>query len=230
MTNPDRFAIIPLPDGPAPANAIAVGPLSMAMEYLPQSHARDKREQQAADLEARALLTVAVVNSRADAVIERERKVKAQADAAQAIMSDAIHRFADRVLELSHRLDRIERQQIADALAGLPDRDDPQGRSATEQLVATDYLPPSPLPPPHGDDREVETVLERERGDQGDLPTKLQRNAPAPPGNYAFHLDEPPRQVTQPTAISLTSCDALDRGNFLTRRDWKAAKRRNRAS
>jgi hypothetical protein len=92
MTNPDRFAIVPLSDGPAPANAIAVGPLSMAMEYLPQSHARAKREREADNLAMQALKTVADVNLRADAVIERERQVRAQVDAAQAIMSDAIQR------------------------------------------------------------------------------------------------------------------------------------------
>ena len=143
MTNPDRFAIIPLPDGPAPANAIAVGPLSMAMEYLPQSQARDKREQQAADLEARALRTVATVNRRVDSVIAHEREVKVREDAAQAIMSDAIHRFADDVLELSHRFDQFERRRIADALRELPDQDHPQGLSKAQQDDLEAVIEPS---------------------------------------------------------------------------------------
>jgi hypothetical protein len=141
MTNPDRFAIIPLPDGPAPANAIAVGPLSMAMEYLPQSQARDKREQQAADLEARALRTVAT--RRVDSVIAHEREVKVREDAAQAIMSDAIHRFADDVLELSHRFDQFERRRIADALRELPDQDHPQGLSKAQQDDLEAVIEPS---------------------------------------------------------------------------------------
>jgi hypothetical protein len=205
MTNPDRFAIVPLPDGPAPANAIAVGPLSMAMEYLPQSHARDKRERQAADLEARALRTVAAVNSRADAVIERERKVKVQADAAQAIMSDAIHRFADDVLKLGRRLDQIEQRKLADALRGLPNPD-----AAPDD---GDLEAPKPAK------TEVETVL----GDQnpGDLPNELETGAPPPLGSYPTLGQEPP-QMPQPTDISLNS---VGRADFTCRRDWKAFKR-----
>jgi hypothetical protein len=125
--DPDRFAILPLPDGPAPANAIAVGPLSMALEYIPQSLARAKREREADNLALQALKAVADANLRADAVIAHEREVRVQADAAQAIVSEAIHRFAGDVLKLSHRMDQIEQRRIADAMAKLPDRDDPEG-------------------------------------------------------------------------------------------------------
>jgi hypothetical protein len=121
MANLDRFAIVPLPDGPAPVNAIAVGPLSQVMEYVPQSLARAKRERDADNLAMQALKTVADANLRADAVIERERKVKAQADAAQAIMSDAVHRFAGDVLKLSHRFDEFERRSIQAKLDAAAD-------------------------------------------------------------------------------------------------------------
>jgi hypothetical protein len=119
----DRFAIIPLPDGQAPVNAIAVGPLSMAMEYLPQSHARAKREREADNLTMQALKTVAEVRLRADAVLEREREVKVQSDAAQAIMSDAVHRFAQDVIKLSHRFDEFEQRSIQAKLDALPNPD-----------------------------------------------------------------------------------------------------------
>jgi hypothetical protein len=96
---------------------------TIVMSYLPQTVAREKRDRESHDLELRSLKIAADTALRADAVIERERQVKAQADAAQAIMSGAIHRFADDVLKLSHRLDQIEQRKIADALRELPDPD-----------------------------------------------------------------------------------------------------------
>ena len=61
----------------------------MALEYIPQSLARAKREREADNLALQALKAVADVNLRADAVIAHEREVRVQADAAQAIVSDA---------------------------------------------------------------------------------------------------------------------------------------------
>jgi hypothetical protein len=223
-----RYAIIPLPAGPAPAEAIVVGGLSDVMSYLPQTVAREQREKQLVEAESRLTRRADGIQLRAEEVVEREREASKQMAEARAIQSDAIRRFAGDVLELSHRLDRFEQQKIADALRELPDSDDPEGRSENQQQAEADNLPPGPLPPPHGDEQEAEVVLERD--DQGGLPEELEHGAPPPPGNYAFHpVDEPPRQVPQPIAVSLTSCDALNRGCFLTRRDWKAAKRRNRA-
>jgi hypothetical protein len=229
MTNPDRFAIIRLPDGPPPAGAIAVGPLSTVMEYIPQSLAREKREREADNLAMRSLKIAADTALRADAVIERERAAKAQTDAARAVMSDAIRRFADDVLKLSHRFDQIEQRKIADALRDLPDRDDPQGRSEAEQQEALDSggLPSAPLPPPHGDNQEAELAIEH-NDDQGDLPAELQHGAPAQPGNYAFHpVDEPPRQVPQPTAVGLNAADDAMPA-FVCGRDRRAFMRRQR--
>jgi hypothetical protein len=189
MTNPDRFAIIRLPDGPPPAGAIAVGPLSTVMEYIPQSLAREKREREADNLAMRSLKIAADVHLRADAVIERERQVKAQADAAQAVMSDAIHRFAGDVLKLQHRLDRIEQQKIADALRDLPNPDAAPDDGDLEVKGAKS---------------EAETVL----GDQnpGDLPEGLQAGAPPPLGSYPTMGQESPQQP-QPMDISLSATD-----------------------
>jgi hypothetical protein len=221
-----RYAIVPLQAGPAPPEALVVGGLDDVMSYLPQTVAREKREREADNLAMQALKTVADANLRADAVIAHEREVKAREDAARAIMSDAIHRFAEDVLELGHRVDAFEQRKIADAIATLPDSDDPEGRSKAEQQAEADNLPPAPLPPPHGDEQEVETVLERERGDQGDLPEKLQRGAPAPLGSYPTLGREPP-QVPQPTAVSLNTADDATPA-FVCGRDRRAWKRQQR--
>jgi hypothetical protein len=212
MTKPDRFAIIPLSDGPAPANAIAVGPLSMAMEYLPQSLARDKREREADNLAMQALKTVADANLRADAVIEREREVKAREEACRAIQSDAIRRFVDDVLELSHRLDEFEQRKIADALAALPNPEAAPDDGDLEQ--------------PKEAKTEVETVL----GDQnpGDLPNALEAGAPPPLGSYPTLGRESP-QMPQPTDISLNAADDATPA-FICGRDRRAWLRRNHAS
>jgi hypothetical protein len=121
----------------------------------------------------------------------REREVKAEVDAAQAIMSDAIRRLAGDVAKLGRRFDEFEQRQIADALRDLPDRDDPEGRSENQQQVEADYLAPAPLPPPLGDEQEAELAIERERGDQGALPAALK--AAAPPGNFVIPdpIDDP---------------------------------------
>jgi hypothetical protein len=168
MTNPDRFAIIRLPDGPPPTGAIAVGPLSTVMEYIPQSLAREKRQREADNLTLRSLKIAADTALRADAVIEREHRPRAQADAAQAIMSDAINRFAGDVAKLGQRFDEIERQKIADALRDLPDPD-----------AAPDD---GDLEAPKPSKTEAGIVL----GDQnpGDLPEGLLAGAPPPLGSY----------------------------------------------
>jgi hypothetical protein len=190
----DRFAIVPLPDGcSTPADAIAVGPMSLVTEYLPQSVARANREREADNLALRSLKIAADTALRADAVIEREHQVRAQADAAQAIMSDAINRFADDVLKLSHRFDEFEQRKIADALRELPD--------------------PDGVAPDDGDlevkgaksETETETVLGDDQN-PGDLPNELETNAPPPLGNYPTYGRESPQQP-QPVDISLNAAD-----------------------
>jgi hypothetical protein len=47
----DRFAIVPIGPGPSPAEAIVVGNLSQVTEYIPQSVARNERDQQLAQAE-----------------------------------------------------------------------------------------------------------------------------------------------------------------------------------
>jgi hypothetical protein len=205
-----RYAIIALPAGPAPADAIAVGGLDDMMSYLPQTVARERREREADNLAMRSLKIAADVHLRADAVIERERQVKAQADAAQAIMSDAIHRFAGDVAKLGRRFDEIERQKIADALRDLPDPD-----------AAPDD---GDLEAPKPSKTEAEIVL----GDQnpGDLPEGLLAGAPTPLGNYSAMGQELP-QVPQIPDISLSAADAATPA-FVCGRDRRAFMRRQR--
>jgi hypothetical protein len=208
------------PDG----SEIANGPLSLLDEAL---RARSTAEGAIAAA-ARAAGQMARIQARSDALDLKERDLEQREDACRAIQADAIRRFCDSVVGLKHRLDRIEQQRIADAFAALPDPDDPQGRSKDQQRAEADNLPPSPLPPPHGDEQEVETVLERERGDQGDLPAELLKNAPPPPGNYQT-LDRPLKQVPQPIAVSLTSADGLGRDDFVCGRDFRKWKRQQNA-
>jgi hypothetical protein len=168
-----RYAIVPLQAGPAPSEAIVVGGLDDVLSYLPQTVVRERRERQLADDEARLTRRADSVRLRAEQVIEREHEIKQREDTCRAIQADAIRRFRDGVLELKHRLDRFEQQRIAGAIAALPDRDDPEGRSKAEQRAEADNLPPAPLPPPLGDEREVETVLERKRAGLIKVPAAL---------------------------------------------------------
>jgi hypothetical protein len=188
-----RYCILPLGAGPAPSEAIVVGGLPDVMSYLPQTVAREDREKRLVEEEARLARRADSVRIQADELIERERDLERREDACRSIQAEAIRRFANDVFDLGRRLDAFEQRRIADALRELPDSDDPEGRSENQQQAEADNLPPAPLPPPHGDEQLAELAIERERTDQGDLPVELQRNAPSPPGNYAFHLDEPPR-------------------------------------
>jgi hypothetical protein len=166
----------------------------------------------------RALKTVADANIRADAVIAHERKVRAQADAARSIMSDAIHRFAGDVLKLSHRFDQFEQRRIADALRDLPDADHPEGLSKAAQ---DDLEAICEAPGPKHREREQELAeAEDVIGDQnpGDLPRELLKGVPAQPGNY-LTLGEPERQVPQLAAVG----DAAP-GRIMKR--WEKRKRR----
>jgi hypothetical protein len=196
-----RFAIVPLPAGPAPVDAIAVGPLSTVMEYVPQSLARAKRDRESDRLEMHALRTIAVANLRADAVIEREREVEARADTAQEILNGAIERFVGDVEKLCRRFDAFEQQQMQAKLDELPDPDRPDdgdheikyAKSGSEAEPTDIDLEPDP------DTTNAEDVL----GDEypGDLPRELMQGAPPQPGDY-LTLGKPERQVPQLVALS----------------------------
>jgi hypothetical protein len=131
QTPADRFAIVPLKHGPAPDDAIVVGPMSEVFEYIPQSVARNDA---VAELE-RARFT-------ADQIASMQSKTRA----VQATM------LADSVAHLSTRLNAIvarradaararaeaeeeaEAKRIQAELDALPDPDDPDPDACGEFL------------------------------------------------------------------------------------------------
>jgi hypothetical protein len=121
----DRFAIVQVRHGPAPDDAIVVGPLTEVFEYIPQSAAR----QDAVEELEKARFT-------ADQIASMQEKTRA----VQATM------LADSVKHLSARLDSLlqrrdaeararakaeeeeEQQRIQAELDALPDPDAPDAR------------------------------------------------------------------------------------------------------
>ena len=121
-TPADRFAIVPVVHGPAPDNAIVVGPMSEVFEYIPQSVAR-----------ADAVEELEHARFTADQIASWQSKTRA----VQATM------LADSIAHLSTRLDAIiaqradqarrdaereaeeEANRIQAELDALPDPDDP---------------------------------------------------------------------------------------------------------
>ena len=118
----DRFAIIPVTHGPAPDEAIVVGPISMVMEYIPQSIAR----QDAVEELEKARFT-------ADQIASMQQKTRAVQ--ASMLVDSASHLLARLDSFLQHRADRLRRdaereaeeehKRIQDELDGLPDPDNP---------------------------------------------------------------------------------------------------------
>lgn len=118
----ERFAIIPLPPGPAPADAIITGSMSAVMENIVDSHARADAIEQA----ARAVED-AVEAQELAAEAERLQEM-AKANTVQMI-TDTIDRVTSRLDAYIARRDaeeeEAEAQRIEAQLAALPDPDDP---------------------------------------------------------------------------------------------------------
>jgi hypothetical protein len=203
IEDPGHFALIRLPNGKVPADAIVHGSMSCVMQSVLDSKARNE----ALDLLARA-----------DAAAEQEREREQRE---QQVITEGIRAIADGIAKLSRRLDAIERSRDArrqlDAIS-----------EATEQLLA---LPkdvpaddtPSPtgelhaLPPKDGEQyqpaadmggvplsyRAVPTSFVHS-GDQGELPPELERRTP-PSGTEPVldpaELAHPPPPTQQPIAI-----------------------------
>ena len=192
MNNPnDRYAIIPLPPGPPPPNALMIGgPLSQVMQCIPDTVARRDsiRTLQAARLDA--------------AVITQAQK------ATRALQAAA---FADSVDALIHRMDTLETKR-AEARAAKAKAD-----AAREQKQIADYLNtlPSPDEPEaviYSPGGEMHAVSPSNTDDnEGDLPSELSRATPPPPGDYP--LDDPAElnnaqpKNRAPVAVSLNFDD-----------------------
>jgi hypothetical protein len=165
-TDPERetFKLIH-PDG----SVIMTGSLSAVTEPILDSKSRRVAERLVRDA-AVAAGKVAEIDRRADAVIERERRI---GERERALREEAVRRLCDSADDLAQRLDAYEQAQVRAALAALPDPDDP--RSHSDDLEAVHEAP-------HNFDKEVlEAALEREVDDAGpgDLPPEL--DLPAAP-------------------------------------------------
>jgi hypothetical protein len=175
----ERFAIVPLSTGPAPADAIITGSMSAVMEYIPQSVAR----QDAIEELEKARFTADQISS----LQEKTRAVQAT------MLSDSINHLTARLDVLVARRDEearereaeeetAEAKKIADELAALPDPDDPRPHENTGNLHTlsakedpgdpTDdtegYLPEELAPPPDPPPEQKGTVFPQ--------PTAIQAN------------------------------------------------------
>jgi hypothetical protein len=132
---PDRFAIIPVSPGPAPADAIVVGPYNEVMEYIPQSVARND----ALEKLEHARFTVDQIA----AMQQKTRAVQAtmlcdSLNHLSARLDSFLTRRADAEREEARAREEAEQQRIQDELASLPDPDtpDPLGHQNTGDLHA----------------------------------------------------------------------------------------------
>ena len=190
MTNPnDRYAIVPVHYGPAPADALLVGgPLSAIMENIPDSIARRDsiRSLQAARLDA---------------------AVTTQAQKATRALQIAA--FADSVNTISRQLDAIEQRRAAEARHIAAQKD------AAEQKEIQDYLDALPSPDEPASRLHVNTgdlsllpPTDANVDNEGDLPKQLLGATPPSPGTYPLddpsEMDQPSQpKYRNPVAVSL---------------------------
>jgi hypothetical protein len=187
-----KFAIVPVPDhtGPArdfvQADSILIGDMAEAMLALKDS------------VSAKALLRRLDESERAHAAVERTQAATRIANCAMLV--DGLDRLSARLdsyeaeLAIKHQRaideqEREEQERIERALDALPDPDDPSQHYPSGELHS---LPAVPVQ------------------DQGDLPNELQEGAPPHSGNFTepdpdklAHPYDDPKQVNQPTAVSL---------------------------
>lgn len=167
MTNTvDRFAIVAIPPGPAPNDALMVGPLDLVMQNIPQTQAR-----------ADALEELEFARLKADQIstmqnVSRGLQIAAFCDSLQHItrrMDALVTRRAERARRDAEEAERQEQQQIADALSKLPDPDNPAAWSDDGEL--TTHEPSQP------EDKEQLEASEHNDA-EGDLPPALTQELP----------------------------------------------------
>jgi hypothetical protein len=196
----DRYAIIPIPPGPAPAEAIVTGNIDQVFEYIPQSVARDDAMK---ELDQARLTLDQIAHAQ-----ERTRAVQAL------MLNEALDRLTtrqdsfatkqrERRKEAKARRDAAEARRIQAALDALPDPDDPHAFASTPSKIRDDEPPASVGEPLRADlSKEPEPNLEIE-GDQSTLPNELLEGVPPAPSTYPnSELPKPP-VVSQPVSISL---------------------------
>ena len=191
----DRFAIVPLPPGTSPADALMIGPLDVIMQNLPDTHAR-----------ADALNDLELHRIKADQIATMQQVSRGMQVAS---FCDSLNHLSARVdAEVIRRAERrrrdaeeakaLEEKQIADALSKLPDPDMPSSWSDDGELTTREPSQPE----------DEEQLAATETDNEGDLPDKLLEEVPPPLG-----IDPDVSGTRQPTArspVAVTmSADAL---------------------
>jgi hypothetical protein len=136
----DRYAIIPIPPGPAPAEAIVTGNIDQVFEYIPQSAARADAMK---ELDRARLSLDQIAHAQ-----ERTRAVQVL------MLNEALDRLTtrqdsfatkqrERRKEAKARRDAAEAKRIQAALDALPDPDDPHAFASSPAPIRDDEPPAS---------------------------------------------------------------------------------------
>jgi hypothetical protein len=183
----DLFAIVPCSHGHVPAEAIITGNLSQVTEYIPQSVARNERDQQLA---------------------QAERDAEETAKYQDEVRTSALQILGDGLTRLNERIDQFETRK--------QERQDQQRRAEEEaEAVAIEEML-SGLPDPDtlhalGDDGDFEAVIppvdaekhdpeHRNEAATGAMPNELDKGAPPQPGDI-LPTTPPPSPYRDPTSI-----------------------------
>ena len=192
--NHETFAIVPVFNGKPPSDAIMWGSISEVMEYVGQSQARAAVEQRIA-AEKEQLKTDAKVLAQAQHITaEAATRVTALGDA----MVAARERQARKDAEAKKAAAEAEEQKrIEDAMARLPDPDNPIAASGDNGDLQAPHHPPDK----ERHDPEADGIT-------GSFPTPLEKEAPRG-GEYQEidikKLAYPQKPQQQPVAISLNT-------------------------
>jgi hypothetical protein len=192
MTGPasDRYAIIKIPPGPSPAEAVAVGNWDQVAEYIPQSIARQEAEQRFAIAKEDA---------------EETAKVQAETRACAARMlvdglehiSNRLNQFETRKAERADQLRRDEEEAEAKAIAEyLDSQPDPDAPDAETVLKDAAHEPTGDL---HSIDP-VDASKHRAEAVTGAMPRELDKGAPPLPGDFTREVT-PASPYRNPTSI-----------------------------
>jgi hypothetical protein len=221
MTNPDRFAatgkaddrfaIIPIPPGPPPADAVMWGDFPTVMQNIEQSHARSD-----------ALEQLEVARIKAD-------QIKVMQDVNRGIQVAA---FCDSLTHITRRLDSFEtrrrerhrradeerkaeeQRMIEDALSKLPDPDMQTSAwgAEGEPCPSSDDDGDLEVHPPKEKDELEDTKLDNE----GDLPTSLTREVPPVTGTSPEFTGAREQTNKNPVAVSLSADSIYPPGSLST--------------
>ena len=217
MSDVQRYAIIPLGDGPPPPDALVIGTLSDVTTYIPQSVERKELEQ--------ILEEITQTHDHAKQLAEYEQNFKSKVQAFNDRCDKSLEAFASRDKERrrqdAKRKAREEKHRIEAYLDALPSPDDqyppdqpPPGdltinpRVNTERYTAEAEDDAGGVPLSYG---RIATSYVRSEDEVGDLPSDIERGTPAPLGNYpTYNLKElgraqDPKQVAQPVSVSLNA-------------------------